>query len=91
MTNFILDKEKLREILLEHKHFISQKVKTLIAQGIDVRNLTFAETNKFTDEFIETMIKKLPVDNLLDEIDEFMEKTLGYNSKKYLDKNEKIN
>ena len=62
MTNYIIDREKLKEILLAHKTFISQRCKKLIAQGVDISKITYGETKKFTDEFIDTMIKELPLD-----------------------------
>lgn len=55
MTNYIVDREKLKEILLAHKTYISQRCQKLIAEGVDVSKLTYGETKKFTDEFIDTI------------------------------------
>lgn len=88
MTNYIVDKEKLKEILLMHKTFISKKCHELKNKGIDVTKLTYRETNKFTEEFIDTMITHLPVDSLLDQVDEIMKKTVGYTSKELIDDEE---
>ena len=84
MTNYIVDREKLKEILLAHKTYISQRCQKLIAQGVDVSKLTYGETKKFTDEFIDTMIDKLPLDSLLDKVDEALLKTTGTTSKDHM-------
>jgi len=61
MTNYVMDKEKLKEILLMHKTFLSKKCHYLLSQNVDITKLTFKETEKFTDEFIESMITHLPI------------------------------
>jgi hypothetical protein len=81
MTNYVMDKEKLKEILLSHKSFLSMKCRELISKGVDLSKITYKESDKLTDEFIETMIHKLSVDDLLDKVDEVMEKNVGFNSK----------
>lgn len=88
MSNYIIDKQKLKEILLMHKTFISQKCQKLMSKGVDVRKLTYKETDKFTDEFIDTMISKLPIDSILDQVDEVMKKTVGYTSKEFMKEKE---
>lgn len=88
MKNYIMSKEKLKEVLLGHKTFFSQKCRILMEQGVDIYKLTYQDTNKFTDEYIDTMIQSLEVDKLLDQVDEVMEKTLGFNSKDELAKAE---
>ncbi|CAB4166438.1 hypothetical protein UFOVP844_29 [uncultured Caudovirales phage] len=88
MTNYVLDRPKLREILLLHKSFISKKCHDLIAEGVDISKLTYRETDKFTDEFIDTMIKSLPVDSLLDQVDVVMKETVGFTSKEMMEKHE---
>jgi uncharacterized protein YpiB (UPF0302 family) len=88
MTNYIMDRDKLKEILLLHKTFISQKCQKLLSEGVDISKLTYRETKKFTDEFIDTMINPLDVDSLLDEIDEVLMKTTGKTSKDYVSKKE---
>jgi hypothetical protein len=85
MTNYMIDRNKLKEILLSHKAFISQRCKKLISQGVNVSTLTYGETEKFTDEFIDTIIDVLPLDSLLDEVDELLNKTIGKKSKDYMD------
>lgn len=90
MKNYIMNKEKLREVLLGHKTFISHKCRALMEQGVDIQKLTYKETDKFTDEYIDTMIQSLEVYKLLDQVDEVMEKTLGFNSKDELAKAENI-
>lgn len=84
MTNYIVDRDKLKEILLAYKTFISQKCQELIVQGVDVSKLTYGETKKFADEFIDTMIDKIPLDSLLDKVDETLLKTTGTTSKDYM-------
>ncbi len=74
MTNYIVDREKLKEILLAHKTFISQRCQKLIAEGVDISKLTYGDTKKFTDEFIDTMIDKLR--HFLMEFDEALEKAV---------------
>lgn len=89
MKNYILNKQQLKEILLQHKTFFSNKVKDLIAKGIDISKLTYRETNKFTDEFIEKIIDDLPIDSLLDQVDEVMQQTVGYTSKEVIEERKK--
>lgn len=84
MTNYIVDREKLKEILLAHKTFISQRCKKLIAEGVDISKLTYVDTKKITDEFIDTMIDKLPLDSLLDKVDEALLKTTVTTSKDHM-------
>ncbi len=84
MTNYILDREKLKEILLAHKTFISEKCKKLIEDGIDIHKLTYGETKKFTDEFIDSYINELPVDSILDEVDEILKKITDKNTDEFL-------
>lgn len=88
MTNYVINKEKLKEILLLHKTFISNKCQELMRKGIDVTKLTYQETDKFTDAFIETMINKLPIDFMLDQVDEVMKQTVGYTSREIMDRKE---
>jgi hypothetical protein len=89
MTNYVVDKKKLREILLAHKTFISQRCQILSSQGIDIRKLTYGETNKFTDEFIEEIINELPIDTILDDVDRVTKATMGFSSKEILEKRTK--
>lgn len=84
VTNYIIDKEKLKEILLAHKTFVSQRIMKLKESGVDITRITYRESEKFTDEFIETMINKLPLDNLLDKVDEALIKTTGKSSKDFM-------
>lgn len=88
MTNYIIDKEKLKEILLGHKSFISIKCRELASKGVDLSKMTYKESDKLTDEFIEIMINSLPVDSLLDQVDEVMKSTVGYTSKEMMDRKE---
>ncbi len=81
MTNYIIDRKKLKEILLMHKNFVSAKAKKLVEQGVDITKLTYRDTEKLTDEFIDTMINGLPLDDLLDQVDVVMKSTVGYTSK----------
>lgn len=91
MTNYILDREKLNEILLGHKTFISQKCRDLAAQGIDLTKLTYRETDKFTEEYIDTIIKHMPVETMLDDIDEALSKSGLKSSKEYLKEQDERN
>lgn len=90
MTNYVIDKEKLKEILLGHKSFISLKCCELSSQGIDISKITYKESDKFTDEFIDIVINTLPVDALLDKVDEVMKKTVGYTSKEMMNRKEQV-
>ena len=84
MTHYILDREKLNEILLGHKTFISQKCRDLAAQGVDLTKLTYRETDKFTEEYIDTIIKSFPVEKMMDDIDKLLSDAGLKSSKEYL-------
>ncbi len=56
MTNYTLDREKLKEILLAHESFMKNRYNKLIYQGMDISKLTDREKEKFTEEFVETLI-----------------------------------
>jgi predicted transcriptional regulator len=71
-----MDRDKLKEILLAHKSYISKVVKNLISKGIDPSKLTYKETDKITDEFIDTIINKIPIDIVLNKIDEYLAKII---------------
>lgn len=91
MTNYILDREKLKEILLGHKTFVADRCRKMIEQGIDVTKLTYRETKKITDEYIDTIIKHMPVETMLDDIDEALSKTGLKSSKEYLKEEDERN
>lgn len=74
MKKYVIDRDKLKEILLAHKTFVSNRCRDLMAQGVDVTKLTYGDTKKITDEFIDTMIDSLPVDEILDQLDEGLKK-----------------
>lgn len=84
MTNYVIDRQKLKEILLHHKSFIHKRCQKLIMEGVDITKLTYRETNKITDEYIDTMIHDLPIDHLLDEIEVALKKTTGKTSEDYI-------
>ncbi len=52
-----MDREKLKEILLGHKKFFHDKCVKLLAQNVDITKLTYRDTNKITDEYIDTIIE----------------------------------
>ncbi len=91
MTNYIIDREKLKEILLGHKTFIAQRCQKLIAEGVDISKLTYRETKKITDEYIDTIIKHMPVETMLDDIDEALSKIGLKSSKEYLKEEDERN
>ncbi len=70
MTNYILDREKLKEVLLGHKSFVAAKCRDLIREGVDLTRVPLNVSEGFTDEFIDTQIKSLPVDTILDKVEE---------------------
>jgi len=84
MTNYILDREKLKEILLGHKTFVSDRCRKFLSEGIDITQLTYRDTKKITDEYIDTIIKHMPVETMLDDIDEALSKSGLKSSKEYL-------
>lgn len=84
MTNYVLDKENLKLVLLAHKAFVSDRIMKWKEEGRDLATITYRESDKITDEFIEKMINQLPIDTLLDQVDEVMRKTMGTDSKTIL-------
>ena len=91
MVNYIMDREKLKEVLLGHKTFIALKCKKLMSEGVDVAQLTYRETDKFTDEYINTIIKRMPVETMLDDVDKVLSMAGLKNSKTYLKEEDERN
>ena len=60
----------------------------MIAKGVDISKMTYKESDKLTDEFVEIMINNIPVDSLLDQVDAVMKHTVGYTTREMMDRKE---
>lgn len=91
MTDYIMNRDKLKEVLLGHKTFIATKCRELMAQGVDVTKLTYRETDKFTDEYIDTIIKSFPVERMMNDIDKLLKDAGLKSSQEYLEEESERN
>lgn len=80
--NYILNREELKNVILSAKTYIANICREMIKNGQDPTKLTYGQTDKIIDEFIDTL-PELKVDDLLDKVDEVLIKSTGKNSREF--------
>ena len=63
---YILSKEDLQNLIHESMTFFSEKGKSHMESGRQVR---FSDRTRWIDEFLSLVLREYPIDNLLDDID----------------------
>lgn len=86
MKTFTFYRKDLVGLLHNYKRAVSLHVRDLIAQGKDLRLVTLKESEQFTEDFIDEMLRdgELKIEHILDDIDEVLEKTMGKKIKDYI-------
>ncbi len=83
--SYILSREDLKNIIVGSKSFIGHKCREMIRQGKDPSKLTYRQTDAMIDEFIDS-IKEIKMEDVLDQVDEVLEKTTGINTRELLNR-----
>ncbi len=81
--SYILSREDLRNVIIGAKTFIAHKCREMIEKGQDPTKLTYRQTDAIIDEFIDSL-KELKMEDVLDQVDEVLEKTTGINTRELL-------
>lgn len=80
-----MNREELKNIILGAKTYIADFCRKMISEGKDPTKLTYRETDKVIDDYIDSL-KELKLDDLLDNVDEALLKTTGMCSREYKEK-----
>lgn len=77
--HYMLYREDLINLLLNHKTYISQKAREAIAQGRDITQIPLSETKYWTERFFDEQVEKgsIKVEHILDQVDEIVKHTHG--------------
>lgn len=80
--DYILSRQDLKNVIIGAKSFLAQKCIEMISRGEDPRKATYKQTDALIDEFIDSL-KEVRMENMLDKLDEIIEKTSGVNIKEF--------
>jgi hypothetical protein len=77
--HYVFYKEDILNLLWNHKVYVSNKVKQMIKEGKDPRQVTIKETRKLDEDFLNEEIEKgaVNLETILDEVDKVLETTHG--------------
>ena len=83
--SYILSRENLRDVIIGAKTFIAKRCVDMLQRGEDPTKLTYRQTDAIIDEYIDSL-KEIKMEDVLDKVDEVLEKTTGINTKELLKK-----
>jgi seryl-tRNA(Sec) selenium transferase len=81
--DYILSREDLKKVILGAKTFIAQRCREMLARGEDPTKLTYRQTDAAIEEYIDSL-KEIKMEEVLDRVDEVLEKTTGINTRELL-------
>lgn len=77
--HYVFYREDIINLLMNHKHYIAQKGREVLARGESLKSVTNETLMQWTAEFFDQLVEKgeIKLEHILDEVDEILKHTHG--------------